>query len=101
MIRYYYLAVWLHAWYVNLNVGIDRLRRAGDDVVAPAGGVAVPVRVQRVVHAPAQGVQQPLLPRHQPVQVQTRPVARLDILQFAESEIIQEVFRWFILSYFA
>ena len=85
-----YLAVWLHAWYVNLYVGIDGLYLAGDGVAVSAGGVAVPVRVDDVhgVHAPAQGVQQPLLPGHQPVQVQAGSVARINILQFANSEMI-------------
>lgn len=88
-----YLAVWLHAWYVNLYVGIDGLQPRGDrdGVAVSAGGVAVPVRVHDVhgVHAPAQGVQQPLLPGHQPVQVQAGSVARINILQFAKSEMIQ------------
>ena len=85
-----YLAVWLHAWYVNLYIGIDGLHLAGDGVAVSAGGVAVPVRVDDVhgVHAPTQGVQQPLLPRHQPVQVQAGSVARINILQFANSEMI-------------
>ena len=53
-------------------------------LAAGAGGEA------GVLAPPPQRVQQPLLPGHQPVQVQTRSVASISILQFAKSEIIQD-----------